>query len=338
MTSAVKTQQNIVFGAMTIGRPGVEQTRVHDLRDAAALLDIFQRHGHNEVDTARVYGQGSSEEYLGELNWQDRKLVMETKYYATAGRGRPGPQTSHSPADLRKYLIESLKALKTDKVDMWYLHAPDRTTPFEETFRAVNELHKEGYFSRFGISNYMAWEVAYINDMCIQNGWIRPCVYQGVYNAIHRTVESELFPCLRHYGMAFYAFNPLAGGYLTSRYHRDLQDSNIEEGSRFDPKSSQGKLYRARYWNDTMFDALDLIRSVTTKYGLTEAECALRWMMHHSVLKREFGDAVIIGASSASHLEENLVDLEKGPLPDEILEALDKAWLKTKGVVVNYFH
>ncbi|KAK9327668.1 NADP-dependent oxidoreductase domain-containing protein [Lipomyces starkeyi] len=337
MSSATKTKLNIVFGAMTIGKPGVEQTRVHDLRDAAALLDTFQKYGHSEVDTARVYGQGSSEEYLGELKWQDRKLVMDTKYFATVGRGRPGLPTSHSAADLRKYLLVSLNALQTDKIDMWYLHAPDRTTPYEETFCAVNELHKEGYFNRFGISNYMAWEVAYINDMCIQNGWIRPTVYQGVYNAIHRTVESELFPCLRHYGMSFYAFNPLAGGYLTSRYYRGEQNSIVEQGSRFDPETSQGKLYRTRYWNDNMFDALDIIRAVAGKYGLTEAECALRWLMHHSVMKRELGDAVIIGASSTKHLEENLVDLEKGPLPDEVLQALDKAWAKTKGVASNYF-
>jgi hypothetical protein len=70
---------------------------------------------------------------------------------------------------------------------------PDRTTPFEETFRAVNKLHQEGYFDRFGISNYMSWEVAYINDMCVQNGWIQPSVYQGVYNSIHRTVEGRTF-------------------------------------------------------------------------------------------------------------------------------------------------
>ncbi|KAI9726675.1 MAG: hypothetical protein M1834_008940 [Cirrosporium novae-zelandiae] len=332
-----KTKLKIVFGAMTIGKPGVEQTRVHNLKDAAAILDIFQKYGHNEIDTARVYGQGSSEEYLGELKWQDRKLVMDTKYYPHIGRVS-GLNTSHSPADLRKYLLESLKALKTDKIDMWYLHAPDRTTPYEITFRAIDELYKEGHFTRFGLSNYMAWEIAYINELCIQNNWIRPCAYQGVYNAIHRTVEAELFPCLRHYGMAFYAYNPLAGGYLTSRYHRDQQDTTIEHGSRFDPTSSQGKLYRARYWNTTMFDALDIIRAAAGKYGLTEAECALRWMMHHSKLKPELGDAVIIGASSTKHLEENLIDFEKGPLPDEVLGALDAAWLKTKGVVMNYFH
>jgi aflatoxin B1 aldehyde reductase len=87
-----------------------------------------------------------------------------------------------------------------------------------------------------------------------------------------------------------------------------------------------------------MFDALDIIRAAAKKYKLTEAECALRWMMHHSQLKPGLGDAVIIGASSIKHLEENLQDLEKGPLPSEVVEALDKAWATTKGIVWNYFH
>jgi aflatoxin B1 aldehyde reductase len=299
------------------------------------MLDVFQKHGQKEIDTARVYGGGSSEEYLGNLNWQDRGLIMGTKYYAYRGRV-PGASSTHSASDLRKYLLESLAALKAKKIDLWYLHAPDRTTPFEETFRAVDDLYKEGYFSRFGLSNYMSWEIAYINELCIKNDWIRPTIYQGVYNAIHRTVDTELFPCLRHYGMAFYVFSPLAGGYLTNRYHRST--SEIEEGSRFDANTTQGKSYRTRYWNSTMFDALDVIREAAGKHGLTEAECALRWLMHHSKLSVESGDKVIIGASSAGHLEGNLVDFEKGPLPEDVVAALDEAWRMTKGLAYNYYH
>jgi len=332
-----KTNINIVFGAMTIGKPGAEQARVHSLDDSKALLDIFQKHGHNEIDTARYYGEGSSEEYLGQLGWQDRGIVMDTKLYPTRGKF-PGAQLSHEPEDLRTNLIRSLEALKTKKVDMWYLHGPDRTTPYEVTLKAVNDLHKEGYFDRFAISNYMAWEVAQICELCDRNGWIKPCAYQGVYNALHRTVEQELFSCLRKYGMAFYAYNPLAGGYLTDRYHRDDEESKHEEGSRFDPNRVQGKMYRARYWNKEYFDALDILRPVVKKHGLTEAECALRWMTHHSQLKRELNDAIIIGASSTKHLEQNLIDLEKGPLPNEVLEALDRGWEKVRGISWKYWH
>ena len=111
-------------------------------------------------------------------------------------------------------LETSLKALKTDKIDMFYLHAPDRSTPYAITLEAVNQLHKEGKFKRFGISNYAAWEVAQICELCKQNGWLQPAVYQGVYNAFHRAVEPELFPCMRKYGIALYAFNPVAGGFI----------------------------------------------------------------------------------------------------------------------------
>jgi aflatoxin B1 aldehyde reductase len=295
---------------------------------------VFRKHGHSELDTARVYGGGSSEEYLGQLDWQKRGIVMETKLYPTKNAKPDG--FSHSPEDLRKQLLESLKALKTDKIETWYLHAPDRSTPFDVTFKAVNDLHKEGYFKRLGVSNYMAWEVAYISDLCIQNGWIRPTLYQGVYNGIHRSVETELFPCLKHYKISFYAFNPLAGGYLTNRYHRETADH--EGGSRFDPNTNQGRSYRKRYWNDATFDALDIVRAATSKHNITEAESAIRWITHHSQLKREHGDAIIIGASSTNHLEQNLADFEKGPLPEDVVEAYDQAWAKTKGVVANYFH
>lgn len=159
-----------------------------------------------------------------------------------------------------------------------------------------------------------------------------------MYNALHRAVEPELFPCLRHYGMAFYNYNPLAGGYLTSRYHRDDEDKSLESGSRFDPAKWQGKMYRARYWNDAYFDALDALRPVAQRHGLSEAECALRWMTHHSLLKREHGDAIIIGASSVKHMEENMRDLEKGPLPEEVVKALDEGERGCKALNVKYWH
>ena len=157
---------------------------MHDADNASAILDIFQNHGHKEIDTARAYGNGSSEEMLGDLKWQERGLTMETKYYPTAGKGVPGSWDSelrHDPEGLRKNLMKSLEALKTDKVDMWYLHGPDRTTPYEVTMKAVNDLYKEGHFRRLGMSNYQAWEVSQICEMCKNNGWKMPDVYQGVY-------------------------------------------------------------------------------------------------------------------------------------------------------------
>ena len=135
---------------------------------------------------------------------------------------------------MRKHLFRSLEALQVKTLDLWYLHAPDRTVPFEETFKVVNDLYKEGHFKALGISNYAAfvplqliptprdltpfsWEVAEIVGICRANGYIQPTVYQGIYNAVHRSVEVELFPALRKYGIKFYAFNPCLFSQLSAR-------------------------------------------------------------------------------------------------------------------------
>ncbi|KAH9856181.1 Aldo/keto reductase [Lenzites betulinus] len=336
-----KSALNIVMGAMTFGEEGKEGARVYDLKDVEAILDVFQAHGHYEIDTARTYTGGTSEEYLGKIDWKKRGLVMDTKLYPNAASARwrgsaGGTKISHSPEDLRKFLNIQLAALQTDSIDMWYLHGPDRTTPYEVTLKAVNDLYKEGKFKRFGISNFMSWEVAEMVLICRANGYIQPTAYQGIYNAIHRKVEPELFPCLRKFGIAFYEFNPLGGGFFTGRY-RSLEDQ-VEPGSRFDPNRGQGQNYRARYWKEPYFRALAEIEAVAQKHSLTLAEVALRWISHHSLMSREHGDAVLIGASSVKHIEENLVDLEKGPLPEEVLKVLDEAWLSVSPYASEYFH
>ncbi|KAK7677174.1 hypothetical protein QCA50_019883 [Cerrena zonata] len=342
MSTEQKSALNIVMGAMTFGEAGKEGARVYDTKGVEAILDVFQKHGHTEIDTARVYTGGTSEEYLGNIDWRARGLKLETKLYPTAANVRLQQQNpnatliSHSPEDLRKFLEISLKALNADSIEMWYLHAPDRTTPFEDTMRAVNELYKEGKFKRFGISNYTAWEVAEIVGICKANGWLQPTAYQGIYNAVHRNVEPELLPCLRKFGISFYEYNPLGGGFFTGRY--TSADAQVEPGSRFDPEKGQGKNYRNRYWNEYYFRALSHIQASADKHGLTLAEVALRWISHHSLLKREYGDAVIIGASSLKHIEENLVDLEKGPLPEEVVKTLDEAWEIVRPYATKYWH
>ena len=100
----------------------------------------------------------------------------------------------------------------------------------------------------------------------------------------------------------------------------------------------QGGLPRGRYWNESYFSAIDIMRSVAEKHGLTVVEVALRWLEHHSQMKREFNDAIIVGASSTKHLEQNLADLEKGPLPEDVIQALETAWLGVKAVAPKYWH
>ncbi|ESZ95668.1 aflatoxin B1-aldehyde reductase [Sclerotinia borealis F-4128] len=333
-----KCEIKVVFGSMTIGRPG-DAIRTSTIRGAAKILDVFQAHGHSEVDSARVYGGGSTEERLAEVDWQSRGLIMQTKLYPTKGKGMSwltSEEYTLSPADVRRGFEASMKALNTDRVEMFYLHGPDRNTPLEETLSEINKLHQEGRFDRFGISYFASWEVAQICDIAEKNGWIKPSVYQGLYNTFNRSVEAELIPCLRHYGIALYACQPLAGGFLTSKYHRE--QTEYETNSRFDPSKPQGKLHHSRYMNERNLYALeDLLRPVIKKHGLTEAECGLRWAAHHSFMKKELGDGVIVGASSPKQLEDNLTDLEKGRLPDDVVEALEEGWKHISGTY-KYFH
>jgi aflatoxin B1 aldehyde reductase len=182
----------------------------------------------------------------------------------------------------------------------------------------------------------MSWEVAQVCEICKKNGWIMPSVYQGIYHALQRSIEGELIPCLRKYNISLYAFQPLAGGLLTGRYKRE--QTEFEEGSRFDPKILQGTVHRNRYWNDVYFDAIELIHAAATKHGLTDGEVALRWLKFHSQLNEDLQDAILVGASSVKHLETNLSDLEKTSLPEEVVQALEEAWLMVKGVAPKYWH
>ncbi|KAJ7643581.1 Aldo/keto reductase [Roridomyces roridus] len=326
----LKSNLNVILGAMTFGAPDkFGQSKVHELKDVEAIVDAFLKRGHREVDTARFYGEGTSEEFLGKLNWQHKDIKMATKLYPV-----PTLKITHSPEDLRKFLNVSLKALNTDKIDMWYLHGPDRSTPYEETLRGVNDLYKEGYFTRFGISNYMSWEVAEMVAICKRFGYVQPSVYQGVYNAIQRVVEPELLPCLRKFGITFYAFNPLAGGLFSGRY-KSIDDAAT--GRRFDNESFEGKAYRSKYWTPTHFAALAHIQRAIEPHNLTLAEVALRWVSHHSLLRAEHGDSVLIGSSSVDHIGKNLRDLEKGPLREDVVKALDEAWASVKGIAKPYY-
>jgi len=339
---APKSELNIVMGAMTFGDEGTMGARVHDPKDVDAILDVFVAHGHTEIDSSRTYCGGTSEEMLGRIDWKSKGLKLETKLIAvhpsdpSSRNPYATEEISHTYEDMKKHILRSLKALKTEQLEMWYLHTPDRTIPYDVTMKAVNDLYKEGYFKKFAISNYMAWEVAEIVGICKANGYIMPFAYQGIYNAVHRAAEAELFPALRKFGIAFYGFNPLGGGFFTGRY--TSLEEEVEPGSRFDPNKRQGQNYRRRYWNEPYFKAMASIQAVADAHNLTMAEIALRWMSHHGMMKREYGDAILIGASNLKHMKQNMIDLEKGPLPQEVVTALDNAWESVRPYATKYHH
>lgn len=159
-----------------------------------------------------------------------------------------------------------------------------------------------------------------------------------MYNTLTRSAEKELFPVLRRFGLDYVAYNPIAGGILSGKY----KTSDVpQEGRYSDAVGAMGGLYRKRYFKDSTFDALRIIEPAVEKAGLTMVETALRWMVHHSQLRlanKGGNDGIIIGVSSYEQLDKNLTDLEKGPLPDEVVKALDEAWAVIGGSAPDYWH
>ena len=216
----------------------------------------------------------------------------------------------------------SLKALKQEKIDLYYFHGPDRKTPMEESLRAINDLHKAGKFTRFGVSNLHVTEVEEIQSLCTKHNYVRPSVYQGGYNAIARAGETELFPVLRKYSMAFYAYSPLAGGYF-SRSTAELRTPPA--GSRMD----QMKVFGSMYVNDLSLQLHDELTAACEKEGLTLKVATIRWLMHHSALREQ--DGVILGASSLEQMEENLEACGGGPIPPSVVELYESVWKRFYG-------
>lgn len=173
---------------------------------------------------------------------------------------------------------------------------------------------------------------------CKYNNWVRPTIYQAMYNCITRSVEPELIPACRRYGIDFVVYNPIAGGLLTGKI-KSVDDIPTE--GRFSDESVVGSMYRERYYRDSTFKALQTIQEACDKEGVTMKETALRWVVHHSKLNikgEKANDGIIIGVSSLEQLEGNLEDLQKGPLPESVVEAVEKAWLLAKADTTDYWH
>lgn len=160
-----------------------------------------------------------------------------------------------------------------------------------------------------------------------------------MYNAITRGIEPELLVTLRRFGLDIVVYNPIAGGILSGKYKSD----EVPKEGRFSDSAVSGKIYRSRYFNDGTWQAIEIIEKAIAKHpGLTMVETALRWCVHHSKLNMRHNgkgnDGIIIGASSVAQLESNLNDLEKGPLPEDVVKALDEAWAVKKATAPNYWH
>jgi len=296
------------------------------------------------LDTARIYRSGEAEGLLGEIlkenpSWKSQISIHTKAHPMVAPLNREG---------LHKQCNGSLKALGVDSVDIYYLHSPDIKTEYQETLSTINELHKAGKFKEWGLSAYASWDVVRIYHLCKSNGWVLPTVYQGIYNAITRSMESELMPALRTYGFRSYWYNPLGAGFLTGRYKSP--DELPTEG-RFSPQfdisstsdtknSLRGKTHtmiRGNYFKKKLFDSLEVVRQACEAERISMASAAIRWMTHHSVLDGTYHDGLLFGASYLQQVEDNIAAYVSGPLPDSIVKAYEEAWEVAYPESASYF-
>ena len=305
----------LILGTMTFGESVFNP-------QAGEFINAFLDAGYEELDTAYVYNDGTCERLLGEV------LPGLGRPYRIATKVNPRISGRLDGEAAYKQVNESLERMNLPSVDTVYLHFPDPKTPVESVLEAMADLHSQGKFKELGLSNFPAWMVTDVWHICDSRGWVKPTVFQGIYNPLTRKAETELNACLNHFGMRFYAYNPLAGGLLTGRYGAFEDDPT-------DGRFTHRPNYQKRYWKKSFFEAVDLIRKAGEKYGINTIEATYRWLAFHSMLDGNRGDAILIGASKLGHL--NMDTLKAGPLPEEMVQAFEQAWAVTKADSPEYF-
>jgi len=311
-------KMNLILGTMTFG-PQV------DAEGSRAMVQRFMDAGYRELDSAYVYNEGETERILGAIL---PGIECESLRIATKVNPRITGRLDADAVSLQ--LEESLRRMGRDRVDLLYFHFPDLNTPIESALEASARFHEQGRFKELGLSNFPAWMVVDVWHLCKERGWPKPSVYQGMYNGLSRKPENELFPALRKLGMRFYAFNPLAGGMLTGKH---IAYSESPKSGRFARLQS----YRNRYWKKPYFDAVRILTSACRDAGIEPAEAAFRWLASHSHLDVAAGDGILVGASSMKQLDQNLAAVEKGPLPETVVDAFSAAWEEAQPESPDYF-
>ena len=303
----------LAFGAMTFGWGADKET-------SRRLLARYLERGGNFVDTADLYANGASEEWLGEMlaeNGARDRVVLATKFGFGATPGDPNAG-GNGRKRIRKAIEGSLKRLRTDRVDLYILHVWDRVTPVEEVAATLDDLVREGKVLHPGISNAPAWVASRWVTLADLRGWARPVSLQLEYSLVSRSLEREHVPLAQELGLSVTPWSPLASGFLTGKFRReggtikgigrvaDMKDSGNPTIEKFSK--------RERNWT-----ILETLLRVSETVGLAPATVALAWVMSRPCVA-----STLIGATREAQLDATLGVLEAS-IPPEALRELDEA-------------
>jgi aryl-alcohol dehydrogenase-like predicted oxidoreductase len=301
----------LCLGTMIFGQQVDETTAIKIINRAIDL-------GINFIDTADVYAEGHSEEIVGKaIKGRRDEIVLATKV-----RGRTGPDPNGeglSRKHIMRNLETSLERLGTDYIDLYQVHRVDPTTPLKETMAALSDLVRSGKVRYVGCSNFPAWQLEKALRISEVQGLEAFATVQPRYNVIDRDIERELLPLCVEEGIGVIPYSPLAGGFLTGKYHPD----------RPAPEGSRGQLRPAmvsRYLNPRNQTTMQELEKISAETKMSLSQIGLAWLMANPAIT-----APIIGASKLEQLEENMGVLGRSLPPDAIarISAVSKPdWLR----------
>ncbi|GAA4509981.1 aldo/keto reductase [Actinoallomurus oryzae] len=290
------------LGAMTFGEdPGAAGCSVEE---SERILATYLDRGGNFIDTANFYTNGHSEKILGDFfaarPGRREHVVLASKFFANLFPGDPNGGGA-GRSSITAQLDQTLRRLRTDYLDLYWLHNWDRNTPIEETLRCLDDLVRAGKIRYVGFSNTPAWVTAQAQTTALLRGWTPLVAMQVEYSLLARTVEGELAPLARDQGMALVAWSPLKNGFLSGKYRRGTQ---VTDSARTAYVGGPG---------EDEYTVIDAVAAVADELGNTSAAVSLAWLR-----AREGTVVPIVGARRVDHLEDNLAGLEVALTPEHL--------------------
>jgi aryl-alcohol dehydrogenase-like predicted oxidoreductase len=302
----------LCMGTMTFGHQCDEPTSV-------AILDAAAEGGITFIDTADAYPLGAPAEILGRteeivgrwLHGRRDHFIVATKCFFPTGPN--AWDSGNSRQNIIRSIDASLRRLRTDHIDLYQLHGYDRSTPIDESLRALDDLITAGKVRYAGCSNFLAYQLARATGRSEVLGTARFDSVQPRYNMLFRENERELLPLCAEENIAVIPYNPLAGGFLSGKH----SDGEPAGDGRF-TLGHAGKLYQERYWNERMFQVVDAIRPLAAEAGVSMATLAVQWVLANPAVT-----SPIIGASRPEQLADSLAAVES-PIDPALKARLDE--------------
>lgn len=299
------------LGTMTFGDEADEAA-------SHAILDDYVAAGGNLVDTADVYSAGVSEEIIG--RWlaahptESEQMVIATKGRFSMSKGPNGLGTSRR--HLGRALDASLRRLGIEQIDLYQMHAWDAVTPLEETLRFLDDAVCNGKIAYYGFSNFLGWQLTKAVHVARANGFAPPVTLQPQYSLLVREIESEIVPASLDANIGLLPWSPLAGGWLTGKYHRD---TNPTGATRLGEDPERGmEAWQPRNKQERTWRILDAVDEIAKAKGVNQAQVSLAWLEAQPAVT-----SVILGARNTDQLDDNLRAASVELTPDE-LERLDE--------------